>query len=628
MKKNLLQTLKQYWGFDELRPLQNEAVQSILDGKDTVVLLPTGGGKSLCFQLPALVSKGVVLVVSPLISLMQDQVEQLTKRKVKAIQLSGNLSHKDLDRHLSNAAFGDYKLLYISPERLKQEWIQERLRDMNIGFIAVDEAHCISQWGYDFRPSYLELKTLRKLKPQVPFMALTATATKQVLEDVTKELALRQPKIVQDTFYRTDLALHLMATERKEARCLAVLKQSSRSTIVYLRSRKGTEQLAAFLNKMGISAAHYHAGMEPEERSAVQRQWMYNRTRVMVATTAFGMGVDKPDVRHVLHLDLPDSPESYYQEIGRAGRDGKQSNCYLFYNQADIGRLESGWKDVPDLKMIRKIYTSYFSDQQIAIGAGKYLERPLKIYPFSAKFKFSSRHVHQAFTALDRMGFVRYEDVSNRPSSLRFLLGGDDLYTFQIKNPSLEPVSKALLRLYGGIATHRMNISEELVSRKTGIPVFKVIQHIEILAKRKIVAYKKRYNGTTILLLTERLPESHLRISPEILTIRNKNKEIRGTAMLGMTQNAEVCRMQQLVRYFGEPTTKNCGLCDVCKTTNTASISHKLISLLRAQPLSMASLVDYFPIVPTETLATEVNALIDTGEIIKGANQVLSTAKP
>ena len=441
---------------------------------------------------------------------------------------------------MSNAAYGDYKLLYISPERLKQDWIQERLRDMNISFVAVDEAHCISQWGYDFRPSYLELNTLRKLKPDVPFMALTATATKQVVGDISNELELRQPEIVQDTFYRTNLALHILATERKEARCLAVLKQTTGSTILYLRSRKGTEQLASFLLKSGISAAHYHAGMEPEERSAVQRQWMQNRIRVMVATTAFGMGVDKSDVRHVLHLDLPDSPESYYQEIGRAGRDGKRSNCYLFYNKADLGRLEAGWKDVPDLKEIRKIYTSYFSDQQIAIGAGKYLERPLKIYPFSAKFKFSSRHVHQAFTALDRMGFVRYEDVSNRPSTLRFLLAGDDLYTFQIKNPSLEPVSKALLRLYGGIASHRMNISEELVSRKTGIPVFKVIEHIEILAKRKIVSYKRRYNGTTIMLLTERLPESHLRVSPQVLSIRTKNKEQRGLAMLGIAENADV----------------------------------------------------------------------------------------
>ena len=606
-------TLKKYWGFDELRPLQSEAVNSILSKKDTLVLLPTGGGKSLCYQLPAVISEGITIVVSPLISLMQDQVEQLLKRKIKALHLAGNRSQQELDRLLGNAAFGSYKVLYISPERLQSEWILERLKDMQVSLIAVDEAHCISQWGYDFRPSYLNIKKLRQWLPKVPVMALTATATKQVLSDIKKELLIDDAKLVRDTFFRTNLAIKIIKTERKEARCISLLNKTKGTSIIYLRSRNGTVKLAKFLNQAGISAAHYHAGMEPAERAEAQKNWMHNKTRVMVATTAFGMGIDKSDVRLVIHLDIPDSPESYYQEIGRAGRDGNLSQCILFYNQADVLKLEAGWKDAPDLNEIRNIYSAFFSDQQIAIGAGQYLERPLKIYSFSSKYKFSVRHIDQAFTLLDRMMFLKYEDVTKRPSSLKFVLKGDELYTFQIKNPSLEPVAKALLRLYGGITEYRTNISEELVSRKTGLPVFKVIEHIEILAKRGVVKYKKRYNGTTITLLTERLPDSHIRISSNLLKLRQANKERRAVAMLNVVENQTVCRMQQLVKYFDETTSASCGICDACIQVDFSSLENIILKHLKKGEVKMQSLAEYFPDVSTQSIKHVINNLIDDG---------------
>ncbi len=613
---DLNKLLKKHWGFDQLRPLQQQAVDAVFDKKDVVVLLPTGGGKSVCYQLPALALPGLAIVVSPLISLMQDQVEQLGKRKIKAIHISGALPQKEIDRLLSNAAFGDYKLLYLSPERLQTEWILERLQQMPISLIAVDEAHCISQWGFDFRPSYLQVKKLRGILPNVPTMALTATATKNVLTDVKSQLLLNSPIEIRDTFFRTNLALHLIHTERKEARLLSILQKTKGSAIVYLRSRNGTVALSKFLNQNNIAALHYHAGMDAQERAKNQTEWNAGRARIMVATTAFGMGIDKADVRLIIHLDIPDSPESYYQEIGRAGRDGKNANCFLFYNNADQERLASGWKDEPTIAEIRQIYSAFFSDHQIAIGAGEFSERPLNIYPFCAKYKFSSRHVHQAFTLLDRMSYIIYQDVSNRPSAIKFIWEEKDLYKFQIQNPSLEPVTKALLRLYGGITEHRTNISEELVSRKTGLPIVQVIKHIDILAKRGILRYKKRYKGTTITLLTVRLPEKNLTISPEFLKQRIHSKQKRAEAMLTILENDAVCRMNQLVAYFDEKTDNTCGKCDVCRKQQIHTVEERIVQQIAQEELNVNVLISYFPHIASATIKKAVESLLDSNKLI------------
>lgn len=623
--EQLNRNLKKYWGFDALRPLQQQAVQAILQKNDTVVLLPTGGGKSVCYQLPAITLPGIAIVVSPLISLMQDQVAQLQQKKIKAMHLAGTLPPKELDRLLSNAAFGDYKLLYISPERLQTTWVLERLKDMPISLIAVDEAHCISQWGYDFRPSYLNVKVLRQLLPDVPIMALTATATSQVLSDISKELLLRDAITVRDTFFRTNLAIRTIHTERKEARCVAVLQKSKGAAIVYLRSRNGTMGLAKFLCQQGISAQHYHAGMDAEERAKAQQSWMTGQTRVMVATTAFGMGIDKPDVRLVIHLDIPDSPESYYQEIGRAGRDGKKSFCFLFYNSADELKLENSYKDEPDIQKIQQIYNAFYSENRIAIGAGKFVECPIHLYSFSAKYNFSSRHVHQAFVLLDRMGFVSYQDVTNRPSSIRFVWNEKDLYNFQIQNPTLEPVTKALLRLYGGITDYRTNISEERISRKTKLPIHKVIKHIDVLAKRGVLRYKKRYKGVTITLLTERLPGANLRVSPELLKLRISNKKKRAEAMLSMLANADTCKMAQLVAYFNEPTEQTCGMCDVCTKNAPLKLIEKIGAAAADGGIALQSLVEEFPHIASHQIKKAVEELIDTGAVSVLENGKLHT---
>jgi ATP-dependent DNA helicase RecQ len=611
----LQKLLKKHWGFDALRPLQQQAVDAILRGKDVRVLLPTGGGKSLCYQLPAVCEPGLAIVVSPLISLMQDQVEQLKKRNVKAMHLSGSLGIRTLDERLTSAANGGYKLLYVSPERLQAEWILERFSDMQISFIAVDEAHCISQWGYDFRPSYLAIKKLRGALPDLPIMALTASATAQVLSDIEKELELRNPLDVRDSFFRTNLGIHIIETERREARCLSILKQTRGTAIIYLRSRKGTEVFAKFLRDEGIAAAAYHAGMEPEIRQEVQSQWMRNKTRVMVATTAFGMGIDKPDVRFVIHFGLPDSPESYYQEIGRAGRDGKRSQCILLYTRANVKKLSQSQFDEPDINEIRKIYTAFFSQEQIAIGAGQYAERPIHLYSFSNKYGFSSRHVHQAFSLLDRMHFVRYEDVSKRPSVFRFLAQGNELYAFFTKNPSLEPVGKAILRLYGGITTYATDISEELLSRKTGYPVKRVIKHLEILAKRNIAFYKKRYQGTTLTLLTDRVPENQLNVQAGFLKMRKEGKKRRADAMIQLAENNVQCRMQQLVAYFNESTDRQCGLCDVCKKEKNSQLAGNIIALLKQDELSIESISEKLPHTSPKKLGKLIKLLHDQGKI-------------
>jgi len=613
-------TLKKIWGFDELRPLQNQAVQNVLDGKDSLVLLPTGGGKSLCYQLPAVHLPGIAVVVSPLISLMQDQVSQLKSKKVRALHLSGNLNTRQLDVLLNNAAFGDYKLLYLSPERLQTEWVIGRLANMNISFIAVDEAHCISQWGYDFRPSYLNINKLREVFPKLPMMALTATATARVLGDITHELKLKDPVIIRDSFFRSNLSIHILETERKEARAIALLKQSNGSAIVYLRSRKGTMDLAKRLTEEGLKAGHYHAGMEPDARKTAQEAWMKGHVRIMVATTAFGMGIDKSDVRQIIHMDVPDSPESYYQEIGRAGRDGNRSACYLLYNKTDVKAATDSWRDEPDLETIKKVYSAYCSYNQIATGAGQYIERPIHIYSFANKYGFASRQVHQALNLLDRAGLVKYEDVSARPSVFMFKRNSDDLYSFQIQNPSLETITKALLRLYGGITEYYTDINEENISRKTAMPVGRVIKQMQILAKRGIATYIPRYKGTTVVLLTERMAESYLTIPHELLEMRVKNKKLRAEAMIKLLENDQDCRMQQLVQYFDEKTSRNCGICDSCASENTEQVKQIIYANSADLGISLQNVALLLPHIPGAKLKKAIEELFDAEMIKRSPN--------
>ena len=566
--------LKKYWGYGSFRPMQEDIINSALAGKDTLALMPTGGGKSICFQVPAMARDGVCLVVSPLIALMKDQVQNLNNKGIKALAVYSGMTYSQIDATLDNAIYGDYKFLYVSPERLHTHMFRERVRKMDISFLVVDEAHCISQWGYDFRPAYLEIKGIQELIGDVPVIALTATATKSVAEDIMEKLSFRERNVISSGFERENLSYVVRNVEDKFGNILKVCNGVPGTGIVYVRERKRCEEISSFLRQNGIKSDFYHAGLSKELRSAKQDAWINDDIRVIVATNAFGMGIDKPDVRFVVHYDLPDSLEAYFQEAGRAGRDGKRSYATMLWNSSDISRLRQiHTVSFPDIQYMKDVYQKVFIYLNIPYEEGKDCVSKFNLVEFSKRFSLNSVSAYYAIKYLEQEGYWELTDELDNPSRIMFVVGRDELYKVQIDNPELDKFIKSVLRIYTALFSRLTPIDEEYIARVTMDSVMGVKEKLKQLSQLKIIKYIPKVRTPLIIMNTERLVESNLYISQKRYEERKGMFQKRIESIISFVKNDDVCRSRQLIEYFGQEATKDCGVCDVCIKQRNSSNS-------------------------------------------------------
>lgn len=557
--------LKRYWGYDEFRPMQEEIISAILNGEDTLALMPTGGGKSVCFQVPAMAKEGICLVVSPLIALIKDQVQNLNARGIRALAVYSGMNYHQIDVALDNAIYGDYKFLYVSPERLQTPLFKERVQKMNINFLVVDEAHCISQWGYDFRPSYLEIKEIKKHIGKVPTVALTATATKKVAEDIMRHLEFERPHVISSGFRRPNLSYVVRETDDKYGNILRICRAVQGSGIVYVRERKKTEEIAGFLRGQGIAADFYHAGLSKEMRSIKQDGWKKGEIRAIVATNAFGMGIDKPDVRFVVHYDLPDSIEAYFQEAGRAGRDGLRSYTTLLWNRSDLNRLRQIHNvTYPSVEYIKDIYQKVFIYLQIPYEAGKESVNKFDLAGFARKFSLNAVSAYYAIKYIEQEGYWELTDEIDNPSRIAFIVNRDELYKVQLNDVELDTFIKSLLRLYTALFSRLTAIDEEYIAKVTFDSTEGVKDKLKRLSKMRVIKYIPRVRTPLIIMNYERLLESNFYLSPGRYTERKEMFKQRIEAIIGFARNDTVCRSRQLIEYFGQPAGEDCGICDVC----------------------------------------------------------------
>ncbi len=565
----LKQILTRYWGYAAFRPLQEEIIRSVLDGHDTLALLPTGGGKSACYQVSALAREGICVVVSPLIALMKDQVESLKKKGIKAVAVISGMSRHEVDIALDNCIHGDYKFLYLSPERLLSDIVRTRIERMKVNLFAVDEAHCISQWGYDFRPPYLQVAAIRELHPAVPVLALTATATPEVQDDICKQLLFRNQRVFRQSFERTNLSYVVLYDEDKIKKAVTILRRINGSSIVYVRNRRKTREVASLLNDQGISADFYHAGLDTQVRHDRQAAWLRNSTRVMVCTNAFGMGIDKPDVRTVLHLDLPDAPEAYFQEAGRAGRDGSKAYAALFYTPEDKADLEKRFRwSFPPVAKIRKIYHALGNYLQVPVGSGLGASYDFSLIEFCRQYDMHPVAVHNALRVLESDGMISLSDAVHLPSRILFLVNQMDLYRFQVEHPGLDLFVKTLLRMYEGIFDDFVKIDEEEIARRVPAKPEQVIRNLRFLENRQILEYKPRTNTPQLVFTRPRVAAPDLLLSERDLNSRKRRYRDRAAFVLRYASTLHHCRSRMLLRYFGEKDARRCGKCDYCLERN------------------------------------------------------------
>ena len=557
--------LKQYWGYDSFRPMQEDIIKSALQKKDTLALMPTGGGKSVCFQVPAMATEGICLVVSPLIALIKDQVQNLGSRGIKALAVYSGMSYQQIDIALDNAIYGDFKFLYVSPERLQTQLFKERVRRMQINYLVIDEAHCISQWGYDFRPAYLEIKEIKNIIGDVPTIALTATATKSVAEDIMRILDFAEPNIISSGFERKNLSYVVRNVDDKFGNMLKVCNGVPGTGIIYVRERKRCEEISSFLRQNGITADFYHAGLSKELRNAKQDAWKNDQIRVIVATNAFGMGIDKPDVRFVVHYDLPDSLEAYFQEAGRAGRDGKRSYATLLWNSTDISRLRQIHTiSFPDIQYIKEIYQKVFIYLNIPYEEGRDSVSKFNLIEFSKKFSLNSVSAYYAIKYLEQEGYWELTDELDNPSKIMFTVGRDELYKVQIDNPELDKFIKSVLRIYTALFSRITPIDEEYIARCTMDSIEGVKEKLKQLSRLRIIKYIPRVRTPLIIMNTERLVESNLYISQKRYDERKGLFQKRIESMISYVKETGECRSRMLIDYFGQPAEIDCGICDVC----------------------------------------------------------------
>ncbi|MDX9909413.1 MAG: ATP-dependent DNA helicase RecQ [Mariniphaga sp.] len=572
--KDYRQILLQYWGFDDFRPLQLEIIESVAAGKDTLGLMPTGGGKSVTFQVYSLSQEGICIVITPLIALMKDQVENLRRKGIRALKIHSGMSPMEIKVTMDNAVWGDYKFLYISPERLNVEYFRERLQKMNVNLITVDEAHCISQWGYDFRPSYLNIIRLRELLPGVNFLALTATATPKVATDIQDKLGFQEPNLLKMSFHRDNLSYLVRFREDKTGYLLETLKKTKGSGIVYSRSRKGTREIAAEMRKNGISADFYHAGLSTIVRHQKQDEWLSGKTRVIVATNAFGMGIDKSNVRFVVHFDPPDSLEAYFQEAGRAGRDGQKAAAVLLFNNPDKTKLKKHISVAfPAIENIKRIYQSLCNYLEIAEGFGKGQSYGFSLHEFSQAFKFQQTMVYNSLKILQQEGYLEFTEEADSPSRVYFIVSRDDLYKFQVANATFDVFIKLILRSYTGLFNGYVYISEELLAKRAGIDLETVYNFLKHLRKSKIIDYVPRNQNPYIYFSKERININRLKISRKNYDFRKNDFQEKVDAVIHYATEKITCRSQLLLNYFGETDSPECGICDVCRAMQKIGLS-------------------------------------------------------
>lgn len=622
--------LKQYWGYDNFRGIQEDIIRSIGEGRDTLGLMPTGGGKSITFQVPALAQEGLCLVITPLIALMKDQVRNLRERGIKATAIYSGMTREEIVIALENCIFGNYKFLYVSPERLDTEIFQIKLRSMHVSLITVDESHCISQWGYDFRPAYLKIVDIRQLLPGVPVIALTATATPEVVSDIQQRLQFRQENVFRMSFERKNLAYVVRHTEDKESELLHILQHVDGSGIVYTRNRKKTKEISLFLNRNHITATFYHAGLNDETKDSRQKAWLKGEFRVMVATNAFGMGIDKPDVRVVIHADVPDSPEAYFQEAGRAGRDGMKAYAVLLFCARDKITLKQRVSDTfPEKSYIRKIYEDINFYYQMAMGDGRGCTFAFNIDEFCRNFKHFPVQTDSALKILTRAGYLEYTDEQDNASRIMFTITKEELYRIREQSEDTEKLIRILLRSYTGLFTDYAYISEDNLSTRSGLSKQQIYETLLSLSRQHILHYIPAKKTPYIIYTRERQETERVYLSKEVYEDRKESYVQRINAMIEYAESENRCRSRMLLRYFGEKNEHNCGQCDVClqqhqsglKSGEFEAISQQLQALLKENPLSLQEIKDKMQ-VPENHLIKVVSYLVSE-EIIRQENGYL-----
>ena len=570
-----LKILKKFWGHNSFRPFQEEIINSVIERKNTLALMPTGGGKSITYQVPAMMMDGICLVISPLIALMKDQVEQLTRNNIKAMAIYSGMTYHEIELSLNNAVYGNFKFLYVSPERLESDIFKEKVKNMKISLVAIDEAHCISQWGYDFRPSYLNITHFLETFPGIPVLAITATATPKVAKDITKKLNFKDYNFFKTPFTRENLVFAVRDVEDKQSLILQSLTKIKGSGIIYVRNRKNTKELALFLIKNKISADYYHAGLKHEAREIKQTEWTSNKTRIICTTSAFGMGIDKPDVRIVIHYDVPDTLEEYVQEAGRAGRDGKKAYALLLCNNADHVKLKQRLPvKFPEINEIKRIYNALCNYLQIPFGSGKGITFDFNLSSFCSQYKLNILIAYNSLKIIEKEGYIDLTDDLNNPSRVFFTVNRDDLYKFQIANQNFDSFIKLLLRSYTGLFNNYVAIDETSLARKSKLKQDDIYQYLIKLANQKIIKYIPQKKTPLVIFHEERLDNKNLKFSTENYKERKQQYEDRLQSIINYVKDNNTCRNTLILDYFGETTEMDCGKCDNCRKEIVEGISN------------------------------------------------------
>lgn len=585
-----LQILQKYWKHDNFRAPQEEIIQSVLDGNDTFALLPTGGGKSVCFQIPAMMLDGICLVISPLIALMKDQVQNLQSKNIKAIALTGGVSQDDIIDILDNCQFGNYKFLYLSPERLQHDWIVERLKQLPINLIAIDEAHCVSQWGHDFRPAYLKISALKTHFPSTPFLALTATANKRVQEDICTHLALVNPKVFTKSFTRENLAYHVIKTEDKLFKIQQILTKNPQSSIIYVRNRKSSIETSKQLNQLGFTATFYHGGLPSKEKEKNMQLWLENKSQVIVATNAFGMGIDKPDVKTVIHIQLPENIENYYQEAGRAGRNGEKAFGIIVTNPTDIGYTKAQFIDVlPDKKFVKDVYIKLNNYFQIAYGEGYNESFAFSLNQFCAQYQFPVIKTFNSLQFLDRQGIITFQSESTEKISLQFIIPSKEVIRYISLHPHDEPIITAILRTYSGIFDVETTINPHLIGKKANTTEKQVEEVIDKLAASQCILLHAKNNDSSITFNEAREDDLTINRVAKFLEHQNKLKEEQFQSVVNYITNDDTCKNKMLLAYFDEISKEDCGICSYCiakNKTQPKEVPQLILQLLEKCPMN------------------------------------------